>query len=173
MLLEREHRVLAAGAVVAGLILIVSFLVMPDLDKVRSLGRQRTQAEKDLLELRSLIPELGRLDAGLRGRKELVRATATGQESPLARLTARLTEAGFPQSAFSVKSAGVKDGEFFKEESFDVKIENRSYLELVQFIRKLEDGSLPVAIRSVVLKSRYESSSSIDCNIRVGYQLPR
>ncbi len=173
MLRSREQQILAAGGAAAVLIFLISFLVLPDLDKIRVQTRARIQAEKDLAELRTSVPELKRLEAGVRTRKDLVRASGSGQDSPLSRLTTLLQGNGFPQSAFSIKSSGIKDGESFKEESFDIKIENRGYLELVQFIQKVEDGSMPVAIRSVNLKNRYENSSAIDAILRVGYLLPR
>jgi type II secretory pathway component PulM len=173
LLQNREQRVLAVGGGAALLIFLFSFLVFPDIEKIRVQNRTRAQAEKDLAELRAALPGLRRLEDGIRIRRDLVRSSVTGQESPLSRLTARLQEAGFPQSAFSIKSGGTKDGEYFKEESFDIKIENRSFPELVQFLQKIEDGSMPVAIRSVNLKSRYENSSAIDAVLRVGYQLPR
>lgn len=173
MLLNREQQVLATGGVAALIIILFSFLVIPDIDKIRAQGRARAQAERDLAELRAAIPKLQALSAAVLPRKALIRPSGSGQDSPLSRLTVRLQEAGFPQSAFSIKSGGIKDGEYVKEESFDIKIENRSYLELVQLLGKLEDGTLPVAIRSVNFKSRYENSSAIDAGIRIGYLLGR
>ena len=174
MLRDRERRVLGAGAAAAALIVLVSYQLVPGLGQIRTLGRARVQAEKDLSELRAAVPEIRRLEAGIKTRKELLsRAARTAPDSPLIRLTARLQESGFPQSAFSVKSGGVKDGEFFKEESFDIRIENRSYLEIVRFLEKLEDGTTPVALRSLGLKSRYENRNAVDAVLRVGYLLPR
>lgn len=173
MLRSREQQVLAAGGVAALLIILFSFLVIPDIDKIRAQGRARAQAERDLVELRASVPALRSISAAIAPRKAQLAPVGSGQDSPLSRLTTLLQETGFPQSSFSIKSGGIKDGEYVKEESFDVKIENRSYLELVRFLGKLEDGTLPVAIRSVNLKSRYENSSAIDAGIRIGYLLAR
>jgi hypothetical protein len=170
---NREQWVLKAGGGAVVVILIFSFLVIPSWDKIRSQGRARLQAEKELAELRASVPEVRALESAIRSRKEQVRAAGRGQDSPLSRLTARLQEAGFPQSAFSIKSGGVKEGDYFKEETYDIRIENRSYLEMARFLQKLEDGSLPVAVRSVTLKSRYENSSALDAVLRIGYLLPR
>lgn len=173
MLRNREQQVLAAGGVAALLIFLLSFQVIPGIDKIRAQGRARAQAERDLVELRSSVPALRALSAAIAPRKAQLAPVGSGQDSPLSRLTAVLQEAGFPQSAFSIKSGGVKDGEYVKEETFDIKIENRSYLELVRLLGKMEDGTLPVAIRSVSFKSRYENSSAIDASIRIGYLLAR
>ena len=173
MLRDRERHFLALGGVAAALILLLSVRVLPDVDKIRSNGRAKAQAERDLAELRAAIPELRAAEGDLRVRIDQVRAAGKGGESPLSRLTARLQESGLPQSAFSIKSGGLKDGEFFREESFDIRIDNRSYLEIVQVVRRLEDGTMPLAVRSVGLKSRYENASAIDANLRVGYLLPR
>jgi type II secretory pathway component PulM len=172
VLRDRERRLLAAGGAAALLILLLSFRILPDLDKIRSNGRAKAAAEKDLAELRTAVPQLRALEEEIRSRRDQVRAGGAAGESPLSKLTARLQEAGFPQSSFSIKSGGTREGEYFREESFDIRIESRSYLEIVNFLRRIEDGSMPVAIRSVGLKSRYENSSAIDAVLRIGYVLP-
>jgi hypothetical protein len=100
-------------------------------------------------------------------------AAANAKESPLARLTADLQEAGFPQSAFSLKSSGGKEGLTFREESFDLRIENLTYLEAVRLVNRLENGTaLPLVIRSAQLKSRYDDSKYLDASFRIGFFLP-
>ncbi|HQT96560.1 MAG TPA: hypothetical protein PK416_01625, partial [Thermodesulfobacteriota bacterium] len=92
---------------------------------------------------------------------------------PLSRITSALQEAGIPQAALNIKSGGARDGELFREESFDVRIENLTYLEAVKTLQRLSGGSLPVAIRSAVLKSRYDDPRYLDVTLRVGYLTPK
>lgn len=161
------------GGIAAAVIVLYSFHLAPGLDRIRSNARALQQAERDLADLRAAIPEVRRLESGIQARNAAVLSAGNAGESTLSLLTARVLEAGLPQASFSIKSGGIREGEHYKEESFDLKVENRSYLEIVRLISRIEDGSLPVALRSVNLKSRYENSSAIDAGIRIGFILPR
>ncbi len=172
MLRSREKVVLALGAVAAALILLLSFVVIPGVSRVRSLSRAASVAEKDLADLRKMHPELTRLDREVRRKLNQVSAAANSSQSPLARLTASIQEAGFPQSAFSLKSAGSRTGEYVGEEAFDLKMENLTYLEAIQLLNRLEKGVLPVVVRSANLKSRYDDSKYLDATLRIGFLLP-
>jgi hypothetical protein len=153
-------------------ILLLTFVVVPDAAKVRSLSRQVSQAEKELADFRKIRPELSLADREARQMGGRVTAAANAKESPLARLTAALQEAGFPPSAFSLKTTGAKDGEFFREEGLDLRIENVTYLEAARLITRLENGPLPVVIRSTLLKSRYDDPKYLDATFRIGFLLP-
>ncbi len=172
MLRRREKVVLALGAAAAALILLLSFVVIPGISRIRSLSRMSVQAEQDLEELRRMRPELSRLDREVRRRMTAVAASANASGSPLARLTAAIQEGGLPQAAFSLKSAGSRTGEFAGEESFDLKAENLTYREAVQLLARLSSGPLPVVVRSVTLKARYDDSKYLDATLRIGFLLP-
>jgi len=172
VLRSRERKILFLGGIAAALILLLTFVVIPDATKVRSLSRQFSLAEKDLADLRKMRPELERSDRDVRQKGVRVTAAANVKDSPLSRLTAGLQEAGFPQPAFSLKSTGGKDGEFFREENFDLKIENMTYLEAARLVSRMENGPLPVVIRSAQLKSRYDDSKYLDATFRIGFLLP-
>ena len=77
-----------------------------------------------------------------------------------------------PQSAFSLKSAGPRNGEYVSEEAFDLKVENLTYLEAIRLLKRMEDGPLPLVVRSVNLKSRYDDSKYLDATLRIGFLLP-
>ena len=173
MLRSREKTILILGGGAAAVILLLSFVIIPDVAKVRTLSRQISQAEKDLADLRKMRPELERADRDVRRKSARATAAANAKESPLARLTADLQEAGFPQSAFSLKSSGGRDGQTFREESFDLRIENLTYLEAVRLVNRMENGSpLPLVIRSMQLKSRYDDNKYLDASFRIGFLLP-
>ena len=172
MFRSREKIVLALGAAAAALILLLSFVVIPGISRVRSLSRATVAAEKDLAELRRMRPELIRLDREVRRKMAVVAAAANSSESPLTRLTAEIQKAGFPQSAFSLKSAGPRNGEYVSEEAFDLKVENLTYLEAIRLLSRMEGGPLPLVVRSVNLKSRYEDSKYLDATLRIGFLLP-
>ncbi|MEK6779020.1 MAG: hypothetical protein AABY80_05055 [Candidatus Deferrimicrobiota bacterium] len=172
MLRSREKVFVYMGGAAVALILLFTFVVVPGVAKVRSLSRAYSQAGKDLADLRNMRPELERIDREVRQKSGRVTAASNASESPLARLTASLQEAGFPQAAFSLKSGGVKDGEFQREETFDLKIENLTYLEALRLVTRLENGPLPVVIRSAQLKSRYDDSKYLDTTFRIGFLHP-
>ncbi len=172
MLRDREKAILVLGGAAAALILLVSFVIAPDIAKVRTLSKAYAAAGKELAEFRRIRPELEKADREVRQKAGRITANANATESPLTRLTASVQEAGFPQSAMSLKSAGAKDGEFFREESFDLRMENLTYLEAVKLLSKLENGPLPLVIRSVSLKSRYDDPKYLDATLRIDFLLP-
>jgi len=172
VLRSREKVVLAMGAAAAALILLFAFLVIPGISRVRSLARASEAAEKELAELRTMRPELTRLDREVRRKMGQIAATANSTASSLSRLTAAVQEAGFPQSAVSIKSGATKTGEFVNEEAFDLKVENITYLEAIQLLKRLEGGTLPLAVRTVNLKSRYDDSRYLDATLRIGFLAP-
>jgi general secretion pathway protein M len=172
VLRSREKVVLAMGAAAAALILLFAFLVIPGISRVRSLARASEAAEKELAELRTMRPELTRLDREVRRKMGQIAAAANTSASSLSRLTAAVQEAGFPQSAVSIKSGATKTGEFVNEEAFDLKVENITYLEAIQLLKRLEGGTLPLAVRTVNLKSRYDDSRYLDATLRIGFLAP-
>jgi hypothetical protein len=170
---DRERKVLVLGGAAAAALLLLTFVVLPGIARLHSLGRASVAAERDLAEVRRAKPELERLQLEIRRRSSAVRAAANDKESPLIRLSAALQDAGIPQSAFSVKSSGSRDGESFREESFDVKMENLTYLEAVRVLQRLSGGPLPTVVRSSLLKSRYDDPRYLDVTLRVGYLTPK
>ena len=172
MFRSREKTVLLLGGGAAALILLLTLVVIPDAARVRSLSRQISLAEKDLADLRKMRPELERADREVRQMSTRATAAANAKESPLARLTSELQEAGFPQSAFSLRASGARDGQSFREESFDLRIENLTYLEAARLTNRLEYGTLPLVVRSAQLKSRYDDSKYLDATFRIGFLLP-
>lgn len=169
---KREKAVLIGGAVAAALILLVNFVLIPASSGLVNLSRAASLAEKDLADVRRMRPELERLEREVRPRAGRVAAAANTAESSLARLTAALQESGFPQTSVAIKSGGTRTGEFFNEESFEVKVDGVTYLEAVRLLQKFENGPLPVTVQSVQLKSRYDDSRYIDATVRVGFLRP-
>jgi general secretion pathway protein M len=173
VLRDREKRVLALGGAAAAVLLLLTFVVFPDISRLNSLARASAAAENDLAEVRKARPEIERIQRETVQRAGVVRAAANQKESPLARITAVLQDAAIPQSAFSVKSGGVRDGETFREESFDVRLENLTYLEAVKALQKLSGPEVPMVVRSALLKSRYDDPRYLDLTLRVGYLSPK
>jgi type II secretory pathway component PulJ len=147
--------------------------VVPAVGKARSLSRTAAASESELAEVRKMRPELERMDRELRQKRSRIQAQAGSKESAAARLSGTLADAGFPQSVMAMKSGGAKDGEFFREESFDLRVENLTYLEAVKLVGKLESGPLPVVIRSAQHKSRYDDSRYVDAALRIGFLTPK
>ena len=173
MFRDREKRVLLIGGAAAAALLLLIFFVIPGISKLKSQARAVAAAESDLAEVRKARPEIERILSDTGTKAGIVRAAANVKEAPLTRITSALQEAGIPQSALNIKSGGTRDGELFREESFDVRIENLTYLEAVKTLQRLSSGTLPVAIRSASLKSRYDDAHYLDVTLRVGYLTPK
>ncbi|MBP2677915.1 MAG: gspM [Deltaproteobacteria bacterium] len=173
MLREREKRVLVIGGAVAAALLLLTFVLIPGVSRIKSQTRAVAAAETDLAEMRKARPEIERIQSETNAKAGIVRAAANVKDAPLSRITSALQEAGIPQAALNIKSGGVRNGELFREESFDVRIENLTYLEAVTTLQRLSAGSLPVTIRSATLKSRYDDPRYIDVTLRVGFLTPK
>ena len=173
MLRDREKRVLAIGGAAAGFLLLLTFVVFPSVSRIKSQARAVAAAEADLAEVRKARPEIERIQKETAVKAGVVRSAANVKDSPLSRVTSALQEAGIPTAAFNIKSGGARDGESFREESFDVRIENLTYLEAVKTLQRLSAGALPVTVRSASLKSRYDDARYLDVTLRVGYLTPK
>ncbi|MFA6146915.1 MAG: type II secretion system protein GspM [bacterium] len=173
MLRDREKRVLAIGGVAAAVLLLLAFVVIPGISRIKSQARAVASAESDLAEVRKARPEITRIQRETGTKAGIVRTAANIKDAPLSRITSALQEAGIPQAALNIKSGGARDGELFREESFDVRIENVTYLEAVKTLQRLSAGALPVAVRSASLKSRYDDARYLDVTLRVGYLTPK
>lgn len=169
MLRSREKAVLVLGGAAVALILLVVFAVIPAVSKVRSLSRASTLAERELAEVRKMRPEIERMDREIRPKAVRVGTAANGASSTSSRLTAAIQDAGFPQSSFSLKAGGARQGDYFSEESFDLKLENVTYLEVVRLLARFDTGPLPVVVRSSQLKARYDDGRYLDATIRLGF----
>jgi len=172
---DRERLVVLGGALAAAAILAATLVVAPAVQRIRSNERSLTRVEEELRSLQALRPRVTALQekiATLSRRFPAGQGTSR-QESPLAMLTVAVQAAGIAQSSFSIASGGARDGDRFREESFDIKIENRSYLDMVKVISALAEGKYPLLVRSVNLKARYEGNGSLDGVIRVGYLTAR
>ncbi len=169
MLRSREKAVLVLGGAAVALILIVSFAVIPGVKKVRTLSQASALAERDLADVRRMRPELERLDREVRPKATRVAASASAPESTLSRLTSTIQEAGFPPSSFSLKAGAARDGEYFSEETFDLRIDNITYLEALRLLARLETGPLPVVVRAAQLKSRFDDGRYLDATLRLGF----
>ena len=173
MLRDREKRVLMIGGAMAAAILLLVFVVIPGISRIKSQSRAAAAAESDLAEVRKARPEIERILKETGAKAGIVRAAANVKDAPLSRITSALQEAGIPQASLNIKSGGARDGDLFREESFDVRIENLTYLEAVKTLQRLSAGSLPVAIRSASLKSRYDDPRYLDVTLRVGFLTPK
>ena len=173
MLRDREKRVLVIGGIAAAALLILAFVVIPGISRIKSQARAVAAAEADLAEVRKARPEIDRIQRETAAKAGIVRAAANVKDAPLSRITSALQEAGIPQAALNIKSGGARDGERFREESYDVRIENLTYLEAVNTLQRLSAGSLPVTIRSATLKSRYDDPRYLDVTLRVGFLTPK
>ncbi len=173
MLRDREKRVLAIGGAAAAILLLLTFVVIPGISRIKSQARAVAAAEADLAEVRKARPEIERIQRETGAKAEIVRAAANVKDAPLSRITSALQEAGIPQAALNIKSGGTRDGEQFREEAFDVRIENLTYLEAVKTLQRLSAGALPVTIRSASLKSRYDDPRYLDVTLRVGFLTPK
>lgn len=173
MLREREKLFVAGGGVAATLIVLFSVVVIPAASRIRTQARAAAFLEANLAEMRRLRPEAERIDRAIRAKIARIQALANASESTLTRLSAAIQAAGVPQQAVTIAAGGAKDSEFVREEIFDVKVENITFLEAARLADRIENGELALVIRSARLKARYDDARYLDANFRIGFLLPR
>lgn len=172
MLRDRERNIIVLGSGVAALILIVSFVVIPSMAKMKSLSRAKVAALADLADIRKLKPGLAASEKEVSARTTRLKATSSGADSPATRLSAIVEESGIPASACSVKNAGMKDGDTVRETSFDLRAENLTFHEASRLLYRLETGAVPLVVRSAQFRSRFDDPRYVDASIRVGCLSP-
>jgi type II secretory pathway component PulM len=158
---ERDKKVLIFGGIAAAVILLYALVLSPltaDLSRKRELIPRK---EKDLVEMKALRTEYTEIQ------KQLKQAQAeAAKRGPLLTDIENLSKrANLSSKIVSLKpQAGVQTAAF-KEDIVEVKLENITLYDIVNYVYMLEKGTL--RIRKLQFKPRYDNPKLLNATLLV------
>ena len=158
---ERDKKVLIFGGVAAVVIVLYAFVLSPlmaDLSRKRDLIPIR---EKDLVEIKALRTEYTEIQ------KQLQQAQAeASRRGPILTEIENITKrANLSSKIVSLKPQAGAQTEGFKESIVEIKLENITLYDIVNYIYMLERDTL--RIRKLQFKPRYDNPKLINATILV------
>ena len=158
---ERDKKVLIFGGVAAVVIVLYAFVLSPlmaDLSRKRDLIPIR---EKDLVEIKALRTEYTEIQ------KQLQQAQAeASRRGPILTEIENITKrANLSSKIVSLKPQAGAQTEGFKESIVEIKLENITLYDIVNYIYLLERDTL--RIRKLQFKPRYDNPKLINATILV------
>lgn len=157
----RDKKTLVFGGLAAGVILLYAFVLSPitsDLSRKRDLIPRK---EKDLVEMRALKDEY------LEMKKRLQQAQASAaQRGPLLTELENITKrANLSGKIVSLKPQAGVQSEAFKESLVEIRLENITLYDTVNYVYLLEKATL--RIRKLNFKPRYDNPKLLNATILV------
>jgi type II secretory pathway component PulM len=158
---ERDKKTLIIGGIAAAVILLYAFVIAPlsaDLSRKRDLIPKK---ERDLAEIRVLKDQY----LEMQRRLQQVQAAAA-QRGPLLTEIENITRrANLSSKIVSLKpQAGVQAGTF-KESIVEIKLENITLYDIVNYVNLLEKATL--RIRKLYFKPRFDNPKLLNSTILV------
>ncbi len=166
--LSRRERIFSGvGILVVGLLLGYFLGVSPLLDKIKTVERLILKKENEIEEMTKLKKDFDELKGKLR-RIELKLNQQKGGFSLLSFLerTASTVQIRKNISSMRPQPMAIED-QNFKEDSVEVRIENVSLLQIVEFLNAIEDASIYLRVKQVRLKTRYADPNFLDATFLV------
>jgi type II secretory pathway component PulM len=158
---ERDKKVLIFGGVAAAVILLYALVLSPltaDLSRKRELIPRK---EKDLVEMKALRTEYMEIQ------KQLQQAQAeAAKRGPLLTVIENLSKrANLSSKVVSLKPQTGVQTAAFKEDIVEIKLENITLYDIVNYVYMLEKDSL--RIRKLQFKPRYDNPKLLNATILV------
>ena len=158
---SRDKKVLIFGGIVAAVILVYAFVVSPltaDLARKRQLIPKR---ERDLVEMRKLKEEY--LDVQLR--LQQAQAAAAKRGPLLTEIENISKKANLSSKVVSLKPQTGVQTEAFKESIVEIRLENVTLYDIVNYIYLLEQDSL--RIKKLYFKPRFDNPKLLNSTVLI------
>jgi type II secretory pathway component PulM len=171
---KREQLFTATGGILLFCLLGYFLMVNPMLERMKTTDRLILQKEEELNEMARLKKEYDQLQGRLKG-IEVRLSQQPGNFSLLSYLegTANSTQIRKNISSMRPQPSGT-DNEHFRENSVEVRIENVSLFQVVEFLGAIERSPTYLRVKQVRLKTRYSDPNAMDATFLISsYEGPQ
>jgi hypothetical protein len=167
-LTRRERLLTLALAIFAGGCLLFAFAIKPALARTRTLRRVISEKQDELGKLRATSKEF----IFLRDSLDKVRAKVASQDKGfelLPFLESLIQEHGLAKKVATMKQQVLDLGPSHSETIVDIKLENLTLKQLVDFLRKVESSKVLARIKSLHIKKNLTNTEMLDSVIEIHY----
>jgi hypothetical protein len=161
----REKVVLGLGAACGATILAYTLIVTPYMEKMRVLDRRISQKSVELKEISTLAQEYMEIKEGMEQLKG--KARKKGGFSLFSHLEGLAGRTRIKGNIASMKPQSTPMGGEYKETSVEVKLENITTRQLIEYLFGIEDSEAYVRIKRLHLKKRTDNPQYLDATFLV------
>ncbi len=160
---KREKRILIIAGIIAALLLSYEFIISPFLEKIDRHGAAIGKKEKELASIKGMKEEYLSL---AQKKKELDAKAKAKSGSALTELENIALRANIRKNITAIKpqlSQSAPEG--YKETTIEIKIENITLYELVNYLTMTENSAQPMRIKKLNIKTRYDNPKRLDSTV--------
>ena len=165
-LTRREKLSAVALAVLVGGLVLFTFVVKPAIERTETLRRVISEKQNELQKLRSRSNEY----IFLRDSLDNLRTKAASQEEGfelLPFLESLIREHGLAKKVATMKQQILQLGPSHSETVVEVRLENLTLRQLVDFIRKVESSKILAKIKSLYIKKNVTNTDLLDSVVEI------
>ncbi len=165
-LTQREKQIMAAGAVLFGLIVAFQVFVRPAISRVRTLKRVLSDKRQVLGELLTKSQEYNAIS------RELEKIRLEIQRQPEERKILSFVEriqkdCGLMQKVVYMKPSTMVVNDVYEETTIEIKLQSISLDQLIQFLLKIESSELTIGIRTLDIQRGVRDSNLLDTIVQL------
>lgn len=165
-LTRREKLLAIALAIIAGGWSLFSFAVKPTLERTKTLHRVISEKQDELQKLRTGSKEYLSLRKNLDSVLTKVASQDKGFEL-LPFLESLIREHGLAKQVGTMKQQVLKLGASHSETIVEIKLENLTLKQLVDFLRKIESSTVLARIKSLYIKKNLTNTDMLDSVVEI------
>jgi len=165
-LTRREKLSAVALAILVGGLVLFTFAVKPAIERTKTLRRVISEKQDELQKLRSRSNEY----IFLRDSLDNLRTKAASQEEGfelLPFLESLIREHGLAKKVATMKQQILQLGPSHSETIVEVRLENLTLRQLVDFIRKVESSKVLARIKSLYIKKNLTNTDLLDSVVEI------
>jgi len=165
-LTRREKLLAIALAIIIGGWSLFSFAVKPTLERTKTLHRIISEKQDELQKLRTGSKEYLSLRKNLDSVLTKVASQDKGFEL-LPFLESLIREHGLAKQVATMKQQVLKLGASHSETIVEIKLENLTLKQLVDFLRKIESSTVLARIKSLYIKKNLTNTDTLDSVVEI------
>jgi len=165
-LTKREKQIISAGAVLLTLLVAFRIFVRPAIGRIRTLRRVISEKRQALSELLAKSQEYNTVSSELEKiRSEMERRPE--ERKILSFIEGIQKECGLMQKVVYVKPSANTVNDVYEETTIEIKFQNITWDELIQFLFKIESSELTLGIKTLNIKRGVQDSNLLDTIVQL------